>query len=111
MSGAAGAAIRNAMTVDVEDYFQVQAMAATVAREDWAALPARVERNTGRVLDVFAERAVKATFFTLGWVAERHKPLIRRIVAEGHELASHGWSHVRADAQTPEAFRADIRRT
>jgi polysaccharide deacetylase family protein (PEP-CTERM system associated) len=106
-----GAAIRNAMTVDVEDYFQVQAMAATVDRQDWELLPARVADNTDRVLDVFAERSVKATFFTLGWVAERHPRLIRRIVEEGHELASHGWAHCRADEHTQEAFRADVRRT
>jgi polysaccharide deacetylase family protein (PEP-CTERM system associated) len=103
--------IRNAMTVDVEDYFQVQAMAGTVARKDWPALPARVEQNTNRVLDLFAERAVKATFFMLGWVAERHPRLVRRIVDEGHELASHGWAHFRVDESPPDAFRADIRRT
>jgi len=105
------AAIRNAMTVDVEDYFQVQALADVVARQDWPSRPQRVERNTDRILDLFGEHGVKATFFTLGWIAERHKPLIRRIVAEGHELASHGWAHVRADQHSPEAFRADIRRT
>lgn len=104
-------ALVHAMTVDVEDWFQVQAMAGTVAREDWERLPRRVERNTGRILDLFAERQVKATFFTLAWVAERHPGLIRRIVAEGHELACHGWAHIRADAQSPEEFRADIRRS
>jgi polysaccharide deacetylase family protein (PEP-CTERM system associated) len=103
--------IRNAMTVDVEDYFQVQAMAGTVARKDWPAMPARVEQNTDRVLDLFAERAVKATFFTLGWVAERHPRLVRRIVDEGHELASHGWAHFRADESPPKTFRTDIRRS
>jgi polysaccharide deacetylase family protein (PEP-CTERM system associated) len=103
--------IRNAMTCDVEDYFQVQALSEVVTREDWERLPRRVEANTNRVLDLFAAQAVKGTFFTLGWVAERHPQVIRRIVAEGHELASHGWSHVRADAQSPEEFRADIRRT
>jgi polysaccharide deacetylase family protein (PEP-CTERM system associated) len=104
-------AVRNAMTVDVEDYFQVQAFAGTVSRDDWDRLPARVERNTNRVLDVFAELKTKATFFTLGWVAERHPALVRRIVAEGHELASHGFAHFRADEQDRETFRADIRRT
>jgi polysaccharide deacetylase family protein (PEP-CTERM system associated) len=101
----------NAMTCDVEDYFQVQALAGVVSRDDWETLPRRVERNTNRVLDLFAEAGVKGTFFTLGWVAQRHPLLIRRIVAEGHELASHGWEHVRADDQTPEIFRSDVRRT
>jgi len=100
----------NAMTVDVEDYFQVQALAGVVSRDDWDTLPRRVELNTNRVLDLFAEASVKATFFTLGWVAQRHPLLIRRIVADGHELASHGWEHVRADDQTPEVFRSDVRR-
>lgn len=104
-------AIRNAMTVDVEDYFQVQALAGVVDRRDWAALPSRVERNTNRILDLFAEHGVKATFFTLGWIAERHPRLLRRIVDEGHEPASHGWAHFRADEHSPETFRADVRRT
>jgi len=103
--------IVNAMTCDVEDGFQVQAFAGTVERADWAALPSRVERNTNRVLDIFAEADVKATFFTLGWVAERHPALLRRMVAEGHEVASHGWAHIRADAQSPAEFRDDVRRT
>ncbi len=110
-AAAAPRGITNAMTVDVEDYYQVQAMAGTVSRADWDRLPSRVARNTERVLDLFAERGVKATFFTLGWVAERHPALIRRIVGEGHELASHGWAHFRADSQSPDEFRADIRRT
>jgi polysaccharide deacetylase family protein (PEP-CTERM system associated) len=104
----AAAGLANAMTVDVEDYFQVQAMAEIVSRDSWEARPRRVEANTQRVLDLFAEHGVRATFFTLGWVAERHPALIRRIVAEGHELASHGREHVRADAQTPETFREDV---
>jgi len=103
-------ALRNAMTVDVEDYFQVQAFAHCIARADWDHWPHRVDRNTNRVLDQFARAGVTATFFTLGWVAERFPALIRRIVAEGHELASHGWDHTRADAQDPETFRADVRR-
>jgi polysaccharide deacetylase family protein (PEP-CTERM system associated) len=107
----AAAPIGNAMTVDVEDYFQVQAFAGTISRSDWDRLPSRVERNTHRVLDVFAEHGTKATFFTLGWVAERHPALVRRIVADGHELASHGFAHYRADEQDPAAFRADVSRT
>jgi polysaccharide deacetylase family protein (PEP-CTERM system associated) len=103
--------MRNAMTVDVEDYFQVQAFAHCIDRADWDAFPPRVDVNTNRVLDLFAAREVKATFFTLGWVAERFPGLVRRIVAEGHELASHGWDHTRVDAQAAEVFRADVRRT
>jgi polysaccharide deacetylase family protein (PEP-CTERM system associated) len=101
----------NAMSVDVEDYFQVQAFADTIDRKDWDRLPCRVERNVNRLLNVFGDAGVKATFFTLGWVAQRYPGLIRSIVAEGHELASHGWDHTRADSQTPETFRADIVRT
>lgn len=103
--------LRNAMTCDVEDYFQVQAFASHIRREDWNALPPRVARNTGRVLDLFAEHGVKATFFTLGWVAERNQDLIRRIVREGHELASHGMEHRPVYSQTPEEFRVDVRQT
>jgi polysaccharide deacetylase family protein (PEP-CTERM system associated) len=103
--------ICNAMTVDVEDYFQVQAFADRIDRKDWDAFPRRVDLNTNRVLELFDTAGVKATFFTLGWVAERFPALVRRIVANGHELASHGWDHTRVDRQEPEAFRADIRRT
>jgi polysaccharide deacetylase family protein (PEP-CTERM system associated) len=103
--------IANAMSVDVEDWFQVQAFADRIDRADWDGFAPRVERNTEAVLDLFGEAGVKATFFTLGWVAERFPQLVRRIVADGHELASHGWAHVRVDSQTPEAFRQDIRRT
>ena len=101
----------NAMTVDVEDWFQVSALTPWVRREDWETLPRRVGANTHRVLDLFAGAGVRATFFTLGWVAERHPELVRRIVAEGHELASHGWQHVRVIHQSPEEFRADVIRT
>jgi polysaccharide deacetylase family protein (PEP-CTERM system associated) len=100
----------NAMSVDVEEHFQVQALSARVARADWDARPSRVEESTDRILDLFAARGVKATFFTLGWIAERHPALVRRIVAQGHELASHGYEHLRVDGQTPAQFRSDIRR-
>jgi polysaccharide deacetylase family protein (PEP-CTERM system associated) len=103
--------IVNAMSCDVEDYFQVQAFAGRIARADWDSLPCRVERNVNLLLDMFGEADVKCTFFTLGWIAERYPALVRRMVAEGHELASHGWDHTRADSQDPEAFRADIRKT
>jgi polysaccharide deacetylase family protein (PEP-CTERM system associated) len=105
-----GAAVLNAMTVDVEDYFHVEAFAGTISRDSWDSLPCRVERNTDRLLQVFADANVKATFFMLGWVAERYPELARRITGSGHELASHGYTHRRADSQTPEEFRADIRR-
>jgi polysaccharide deacetylase family protein (PEP-CTERM system associated) len=101
----------NAMTVDVEDYFQVQAFANCIDRSDWDAFPRRVDLNTNRILEQFDAAGVKATFFTLGWVAQRFPCLIRRIVADGHELASHGWDHTRVDLQDPETFRADVRRT
>lgn len=103
--------IVNAMSVDVEEYFQVQALSGQIKPHQWDNLSSRVELSTSRVLDLFAEAGIKATFFTLGWVAERHPKLIQRIVAEGHELASHGYSHVRVDSQKPEEFRADVRRT
>ena len=99
----------NAMTIDVEDYFQVEAFSSTIDRRHWDHLPRRVERNTQRLLDILAEADVQATFFVLGWVAERHPDLVRRIVAEGHEVASHGTEHRRADHQEAEAFRSDVR--
>lgn len=100
--------LSNAMTVDVEDYFQVSAFESIISRDDWEKLPWRVADSTNRVLDLFANKQVKATFFTLGWVAERFPELIQRIVAEGHELACHGYAHVRVTQQTPAEFRADI---
>jgi polysaccharide deacetylase family protein (PEP-CTERM system associated) len=109
--GRARSSSANAMTIDVEDYFQVEAFASTIDRGDWGRLPRRVERNTERLLDIFAETKAQATFFTLGWIAERHPALVRRIVAEGHELASHGSNHARVDRQSPEDFRADVRRS
>jgi polysaccharide deacetylase family protein (PEP-CTERM system associated) len=103
--------VTNAMTVDVEDYFQVQAFAGCVDRAGWEGFPSRVEANVDRILGQFDRAGVHATFFTLGWIAERHPAMVRRIVAAGHELASHGWDHTRADSQDPETFRLDVRRT
>jgi polysaccharide deacetylase family protein (PEP-CTERM system associated) len=100
----------NAATVDVEDYFQVEAFARILPRTTWDAMPSRVEANTDRMLEIFAAAGAHGTFFTLGWVAERHPALIRRIVAAGHELASHGHGHARVDTLGPEAFAADITR-
>jgi polysaccharide deacetylase family protein (PEP-CTERM system associated) len=105
-----GPAPTNALTIDVEDYFQVQALADTVPRAAWEEMPRRVQANTERLLEAFERAGVHATFFTLGWVAERHPALIARIVAAGHELASHGYGHERVNLLGPEAFRADIRR-
>ncbi|WP_291298693.1 XrtA system polysaccharide deacetylase [Elioraea sp.] len=98
------------MSVDVEDWFQVQAFAGTIARGAWESLPRRVEENTDRLLALFDDAGVRATFFTLGWVAERHPALVRRIVAGGHELASHGHMHELVHAIGPERFRADLLR-
>lgn len=106
-----GQPLVNAMTVDVEDYFQVSAFAPYVARDSWESTPLRVEANVERILALFDRHNVKATFFTLGWVAERLPDMIRRIVANGHELASHGWQHTRVSAQQPDTFRDDIIRT
>jgi polysaccharide deacetylase family protein (PEP-CTERM system associated) len=100
--------IRNAMTVDVEDYFQVSAFAPHISRDSWDSLPCRVERNIDRILELFEKQNVKATFFTLGWIAERYPAMIRRIVAGGHELASHGYGHLRASDQTEAEFRQDV---
>lgn len=108
--GSALPPVVNAMTVDVEDWFQVQAFAGTIARAEWERLPRRVEVNTDRILELFAAAGVRATFFALGWVAERHPALIRRIVAAGHELASHGYGHELVHAIGPERFRDDLAR-
>ncbi|MEB3415162.1 XrtA system polysaccharide deacetylase [Alteriqipengyuania sp. WL0013] len=104
------ARIVNGLSVDVEDWFQVGAFENVIERGDWDNLDDRVDRNVRLILDMFDAAEVKATFFTLGWVAERHKPLIGEIVARGHELASHGWDHGRVFKLGREAFRADIDR-
>jgi polysaccharide deacetylase family protein (PEP-CTERM system associated) len=103
--------MRNALSVDVEDWFQVGAFEKVIDRADWDNLDRRVERNTDAVLALFDAAGCKATFFTLGWVAERHPHLIRRIVAAGHELASHGWGHDRVFALSPQTFVEDLGRT
>ena len=103
--------ITNALTIDVEDYFQVSAFAPHIDRASWDSCECRVERNVGRILDMLAEKNVRATFFTLGWIAERYPQLIRRIVEGGHELASHGYGHERASDLTESAFVQDITRS
>ena len=102
------ARIRNAMTIDVEDYFQVSAFAPHIARDQWDHLPCRVERNMERILALLDDRQVKATFFTLGWIAKRYPRIVRAIVDNGHELASHGYLHLRASDQNPDEFREDV---
>ncbi|WP_434063961.1 XrtA system polysaccharide deacetylase [Roseateles violae] len=102
--------LRNAMTIDVEDYFQVSAFAPYIARSDWDARECRVERNIERILALLAERNTQATFFTLGWVAERYPQLVRAIVDGGHELASHGYGHERASDLSPQQFAQDVGR-
>ncbi|WP_329743193.1 XrtA system polysaccharide deacetylase [Dyella sp. A6] len=103
--------VTNAMTVDVEDYFQVAAFEKSIRREDWQRWPLRVEDNTRRVLELFERRRVKATFFVLGWVAERCPSLVRDIGAAGHEIASHGFGHERLTTISPAEFRDGIIRT
>ncbi len=98
----------NALSVDVEDWFQVGAFETVISRDDWDSLECRVERNSDAVLELFDTAGVKGTFFTLGWVAERYPALIRRIVDAGHEIASHGYAHERVFNFTPNEFAADI---
>lgn len=100
--------ITNALTIDVEDYFQVSAFAPHIARSEWPSRECRVERNIDRILQLLSDQDTKATFFTLGWIAERYPQVVRQIVDNGHEMASHGYGHERAHDQTAEAFFADI---
>jgi polysaccharide deacetylase family protein (PEP-CTERM system associated) len=104
----APASIRNAMTVDVEDYFQVSAFADYIPRDSWPSLSCRVEKNIDCILALLDAQNIKATFFTLGWIAARYPTMVRRIVEGGHELASHGYAHIRASEQTPDDFSNDI---
>ena len=101
----------NGLSVDVEDWFQVGAFEGVIDRDDWDGLSDRVERNCAAILDMFAAAEVKATFFTLGWVAQRHGGLMRRIVDAGHELASHGWDHERVFRLDRHSFAADLERS
>ncbi len=105
----AEAAIVNALTIDVEDYFQVSAFSGHIERSAWESLPSRIESNIGRVLSILSDANVHATFFALGWIAERYPQTIRQIVDGGHELASHGYDHRRATEQGYGEFLADIR--
>jgi polysaccharide deacetylase family protein (PEP-CTERM system associated) len=103
-------AITNALTIDVEDYFQVSAFAPYIRRNEWDSRECRVERNVDRILEMLAAQGTHATFFTLGWVAERYPQLVHRIVAGGHELASHGYGHQRASELSPAEFLQDVSR-
>lgn len=96
-------------TVDVEDYFQVNAFEGTVLRTNWDSYPTRVERNVDILLGLLDRKGVRGTFFTLGWVARKHPSIVRKIAAGGHEIASHGWWHRKVTSLTPEEFRADVR--
>jgi polysaccharide deacetylase family protein (PEP-CTERM system associated) len=100
----------NALTIDVEDYFQVSAFDAHVPRSEWERRECRIEQNVDRLLALLSLHGTHATFFTLGWIAERYPALIRRIVGEGHELASHGYGHERASTLDKKAFSHDIER-
>jgi len=101
--------IVNALTIDVEDYFQVSAFAPHIERSEWETRDCRVERNVDMILSLLESKGARATFFTLGWIAERYPQLVRRIVASGHELASHGFGHDRANEQAEPLFLADIK--
>lgn len=103
--------INNAMTVDVEDYYQVSAFENHIKRKHWGDMQSRVEQNTDRILTMFDDHEVKATFFTLGCIAEKYPALVKRIVDAGHEVASHGYSHVRVISQTRQQFREDVEKT
>ncbi len=100
----------NALTIDVEDYFQVSAFAPFIARSEWPHRECRVQANVERILAMLEARGTKATFFTLGWIAQRYPQLVRAIVARGHELASHGYDHQRASDLSERAFFDDVDR-
>jgi polysaccharide deacetylase family protein (PEP-CTERM system associated) len=101
----------NALTIDVEDYYQVSAFESVVRFEDWDRHENRVEQNTYRILDRLDVHQTKATFFVLGWIAERQSKLVRAIHERGHEVASHGYAHQRIYTQTPDQFREETRRS
>jgi polysaccharide deacetylase family protein (PEP-CTERM system associated) len=103
--------LTNGLSVDVEDWFHVGAFENVIQRDSWQWLDDRIERNCEQILALFAECDVQATFFTLGWVAQRHPELMRRIAAEGHELASHGWDHARVFRMDRKEFAADLDRS
>lgn len=101
----------NVLTVDVEEYFQVEAFSQYIEKKDWERYPWRVDGPTNRLLEILAMHRVKGTFFVLGWVAERNPELVKKIFAEGHEIASHGYDHTMVTKMAPEEFRNDIRKS
>jgi len=105
------ASIKNALTIDVEDYFHVAALSQSIKTSQWDSLECRVERNTEKLLELFSSRNVKATFFTLGWVAERYPNIVKKIDKAGHEVASHGYSHQLIYNQKPEIFKEETLRS
>jgi len=110
LSSASRPTLSDALSVDVEDYYQVEAFADRVSPSSWSDFPSRVRANTNRVLEMFEEYRCRATFFILGWVAEREPDLVREIVRAGHEVACHSYSHRRVSSLTPEEFRRDLQR-
>ncbi len=100
--------VMNVMSVDVEDWFTVENMRCVIPRQDWERLESRVERNVARLLELFSNHRMEATFFVLGWIAERHPDVVREIARRGHEVASHGYSHNMLTRMTPEEFEADL---
>jgi polysaccharide deacetylase family protein (PEP-CTERM system associated) len=100
--------MHNAMTIDVEDYFQVSAFDPYLSRDDWDSMPCRVERNIAEILALLEASGARATFFMLGWLAERYPDMVRQIEAAGHEIASHGYWHWRVTQQTPHEFKQDV---
>ncbi len=111
LNGKPNGRIVNGLSVDVEDWFQVGAFENVIDRADWPGLADRVERNCDAILEMFDAAGVTATWFTLGWVAERHPALLRRIAGAGHELASHGWDHLRVHTLNPRSFAQDLSRS
>lgn len=105
------AGIKHAMTIDVEDYYHVSAFGKVIAPEDWDQWPSRVEQNTDTLLGMFDDANIKATFFVLGWVAERYPNIVKKLAANGHEVASHGYSHQLIYRQTPEVFKEETYRS
>ena len=103
--------MRNALTIDVEEYFQAHAYAKVIDRADWERIPGRVAANVRRLLALLAEHRTRATFFVLGWVADRHPEVVREIAAAGHEVGSHGYAHQLLDRQGPEEFADDLARS
>jgi polysaccharide deacetylase family protein (PEP-CTERM system associated) len=102
---------KHIFSVDLEEYFQVHAFDGIVKRDEWDVIPSRVEMGTLRLLDLLERTGNRATFFALGWIADRHQDLLRRISEAGHEIASHGYGHRRLTEMTPEEFRADLQRS